>query len=74
MVEVDTSNNHPVATTAMMSKDLGGVVDERLRLYGVKNVRIVDAGVIPFQLVGHLTSTIYALAERAADLIKEDIV
>jgi choline dehydrogenase-like flavoprotein len=57
----------------MMSQELGGVVDSNLKVYGTKNVRVVDAGVIPFQVSGHLTSTIYAIAEKASDLIKADI-
>lgn len=69
---IDTSNNHPVGTAAMMDKDLGGVLDERFRVYGTKNLRVVDASVWPFQVCGHLTSTLYAIAERAADMIKED--
>ena len=56
----------------MMSRGLGGVVDSRLKVYGTSNVRVVDASVFPFQVSGHLTSTLYAIAERAADLIKED--
>lgn len=57
----------------MMPRDLGGVVDERLRVYGTGNVRVVDASVMPFQLSGHPTSTLYAIAEKAADMIKEDM-
>lgn len=64
------SNSHPVGTLAMMPKELGGVVDDKLMVYGTKNVRVVDASVFPFQVSGHLTSTLYALSERAADIIK----
>jgi choline dehydrogenase-like flavoprotein len=67
------SNFHPVGTAAMMPREKGGVVDSRLRVYGTRNVRVVDASVLPFQVCGHLTSTLYAVAERAADLIKEDM-
>ncbi|KAF2222846.1 choline dehydrogenase [Elsinoe ampelina] len=63
------SNYHPVGTCAMMSRELGGVVDANLKVYGTKNVRVVDASVLPFQVDAHLTSTIYAVAERASDLI-----
>lgn len=64
------SNFHPVATAAMMPREKGGVVDPALRVYGTSNVRVVDASVLPFQVCGHLTSTLYAVAEKAADLIK----
>lgn len=63
------SNAHPVGTAAMMSRELGGVVDAELRVYGTRNVRVVDASVLPWQVCGHLTSTIYAVAERASDII-----
>ena len=68
-----TPNNHPVSTAAMYPKELGGVVDNELKVYGTSNVRVVDASVLPQQLVGHLTSTLYAIAERASDLIKRDM-
>ncbi|KAL1635596.1 hypothetical protein SLS56_001649 [Neofusicoccum ribis] len=64
------SNAHPVGTAAMMSKELGGVVDAQLKVYGTSNVRVVDASVLPWQVCGHLTSTIYAVAERASDIIR----
>lgn len=64
------SNYHPVATAAMMPREKGGVVDAELKVYGTANVRVVDASVLPFQVCGHLTSTLYAVAEKAADLIK----
>ncbi|BCR95033.1 GMC family oxidoreductase [Aspergillus luchuensis] len=66
------SNFHPVGTAAMMPKDKGGVVSDRLTVYGTSNVRVVDASVLPFQVCGHLVSTLYAVAERASDLIKAD--
>lgn len=53
----------------MMSRELGGVVDENLKVYGTRNVRVVDASIIPMQVTGHLASTVYAVAARGADLI-----
>ncbi|KUJ14082.1 alcohol oxidase [Mollisia scopiformis] len=67
------SNFHPVGATAMMPREKGGVVDNALKVYGTANVRVVDAGILPFQVCGHLTSTLYAVAEKAADLIKADM-
>ncbi|CAG8947445.1 unnamed protein product [Penicillium salamii] len=67
------SNFHPISTVAMLPKEVGGVVDTSLKVYGTSNVRVVDASVIPFQVCGHLQSTIYAVAERAADIIKKQL-
>lgn len=53
----------------MMSRDLGGLADEELRVYGTKNVQVVDASVIALQVTAHIMSTIYAIAGRAADFI-----
>ncbi|CAE6479891.1 unnamed protein product [Rhizoctonia solani] len=61
---------HPVGTCAMMARDLGGCVDGRLVVYGTKNVRVVDASAMPTQISAHLSSTLYAFAEKAADLIR----
>lgn len=54
----------------MLPKEAGGVVDSELFVYGISNVRVVDAGIFPFQVSGHPSSTVYAVAERAADVIK----
>lgn len=72
-VLLDRSNFHPISTAAMMPKEVGGVVDTSLKVYGTSNLRVVDASIIPFQVCGHLQSTVYAVAERAADIIKGKI-
>ena len=64
---------HPVGTCAMLPRNEGGVVDSRLVVYGTKNVRVVDASVMPLIPRSNLQSTVYAVAERAADLIKADL-
>ena len=66
------TNNHPCGTCAMLPKEAGGVVDERLRVYGVRNLRVVDASIFPMIPWGNIQSSVYAVAEKAADLIKED--
>ncbi|KAL3420945.1 Glucose oxidase 2 [Phlyctema vagabunda] len=66
-------NFHPVGTAAMLPTEVGGVVSNKLIVYGTSNLRVVDASVLPFQVCGHLTSTLYAVAEKAADIIKADL-
>lgn len=68
-----TSNFHPTGTCAMMPKELGGVVNERLLVYNTSNLRVVDASIIPLEPRGPIQSSVYAIAERAADMIREDM-
>ncbi|KAK7753988.1 hypothetical protein SLS62_004087 [Diatrype stigma] len=63
---------HPSGTCAMLPRALGGVVDPRLRVYGVGRLRVVDASVIPTLPGANTCQTVYAIAEKAADIIKSD--
>lgn len=61
---------HPTSTCALLPKERGGVVDPNLVVYGVEGLRIVDSSVIPVATRGNPQTTVYAVAERAAGLIK----
>ncbi|KAF9878451.1 aryl-alcohol [Colletotrichum karsti] len=63
---------HVSGSCAMLPREQGGVVDERLRVYGARKLRVVDASIFPIEPLGNIQSTVYAVAEKAADLIKED--
>ncbi|KAF3058402.1 Oxygen-dependent choline dehydrogenase [Daldinia childiae] len=58
------TSEHPMGTAAM-----GKVVDNNLKVKGVKNLRVVDASVFPVVITGHLQVAVYALAEQAAEII-----
>lgn len=62
--------DHAVGTCSMLPRSDGGVVDAKLKVYGTSNVRVIDASILPMQLSAHPQATIYALAEKGADLIK----
>ena len=48
------------------------VVDARLRVHGVTGLRVVDASVFPTVTSGNTNTPTTMVAERAADLIKEE--
>jgi choline dehydrogenase len=55
---------HGTGATSMMPLEMGGVVDTHLRVYGTKNLRIVDAGIMPLVPASHLQASVYAVAEK----------
>lgn len=57
---------HASGTCRMLPLSEGGVVDSRLRVYGVQNLRVVDASIF------HIQGPTYMVAEKAADMIKQD--
>ncbi|KAL2182229.1 alcohol oxidase [Thermothelomyces heterothallicus CBS 203.75] len=61
---------HPAGTCAMLPRHLGGVVDQELRVYGVDRLRVVDASIFPTLPGANTCQTVYAVAEKAADLIR----
>lgn len=62
---------HPVGSAAMLPRKSGGVVNNRLEVYGTKHLRVVDASVIPLLPSAHIQTLVYGIAERAAEMIIE---
>ncbi|KAJ7227424.1 hypothetical protein GGX14DRAFT_489050 [Mycena pura] len=63
---------HPTSTCRMAPKDQGGVVDSRLRVYGIDGLRICDASIFPWIISGHTAGGCYAIAEKLADEMKAE--
>lgn len=54
------------------SVGLGAALDNRLFVKGAKGLRVIDASVFPGHVSGNIMATTYAVAEKGADLVKED--
>ncbi|KAF9958775.1 hypothetical protein BGZ72_010916 [Mortierella alpina] len=64
---------HPTSTCRMgPASDPLAVVDHRLNVYGVDRLRVIDASVMPKLPAAHTCAPTVMIAEKAADMIKED--
>jgi choline dehydrogenase-like flavoprotein len=61
--------NHP-GGTCRIGTDTDAVVGTDLRVHGISGLRVADASVMPSAPSANTNATVYAIAERAADLIQ----
>jgi choline dehydrogenase-like flavoprotein len=72
--DIGTTIFHPVGTAKMgLPSDPMMVVDDRLRVFGIERLRIVDASVMPTITSGNTNAPTMMIAERGASLIREDV-
>jgi choline dehydrogenase-like flavoprotein len=58
---------HPIGTVAM-----GQATHERLQVLGMGGLRVIDASMVPLHVCANSAATVYAIAEKGSDFIKED--
>ncbi|EGI63397.1 PREDICTED: glucose dehydrogenase [FAD, quinone]-like [Acromyrmex echinatior] len=64
---------HYSGTCKMGAKeDSTAVVDPKLKVIGIQGLRVADASIMPEITSGHLNIPVYMIAEKAADMIKEE--
>jgi choline dehydrogenase-like flavoprotein len=51
---------------------MGDALDSHLRVKGAEGLRVIDASVFPNNVSGNICSSVYALAEKGADIVKAD--
>ncbi|CAG9952879.1 unnamed protein product [Clonostachys rosea f. rosea IK726] len=63
---------HPCGTARLSKNIQQGVVDPSLKVHGIKNLRVIDASVIPVIPDCRIQNSVYMVAEKGSDAIKRD--
>ena len=64
---------HYVGTCSMMPREMGGVVDPQLLVYGTENLRVCDSSIIPLIPRANVQAAVYGVAEHGATIIKSSM-
>ncbi|KAH9642139.1 hypothetical protein HF086_007449 [Spodoptera exigua] len=71
-INLVTSIFHPMGSCKMGTDISTSVVNSRLQVHGVSNLRVIDAGIFPSTISGNINGACIMVGERGSELIKED--
>lgn len=63
---------HPTSTCTMGPDPADAVVDPRLRVHGIANLRVIDASIIPLMVSGNTNAAATMIGEKGADMVLTD--
>ncbi|KAJ3536714.1 hypothetical protein NM208_g6609 [Fusarium decemcellulare] len=66
-------NWHAIGTCKMASANNGGIVDERLSVYGVESLKIADLSVVPVNLAANTANMAFTIGEKASDIFVDEL-
>ena len=69
---VTTTLYHPVGSCKMGLLSDKGVVDNRLKVYGIKNLRVIDASIMPTVTTGNTNAPSLMIGQKGASMIVDD--
>ncbi|KAJ6494576.1 GMC oxidoreductase-domain-containing protein [Mycena sanguinolenta] len=64
---------HSLGTCAMKPREKGGVVDNKLNVYGIKNLKVADVSIPPQNVHSNTYSLAVVIGEKAALIIAEEL-
>ncbi|RMY15598.1 hypothetical protein D0867_06777 [Hortaea werneckii] len=64
---------HSLGTCKMAPREEGGVVDAKLNVYGVQNLKVIDLSVPPGNVGANTANTAYVIGEKGADIIMREL-
>lgn len=71
--EIVSTTWHSLGTCKMAPREKGGVVDHRLSVHGLQNLKVADLSIPPENVGANTGGTAFVIGERAADLFLEDL-
>ncbi|KAK3671571.1 hypothetical protein LTR78_008493 [Recurvomyces mirabilis] len=64
---------HSLGTCPMKPRELGGVVDQKLNVYGVRGLKVIDLSIPPMNVGANTQITAYTIGEKGADIIIKEL-